>query len=124
MASRTDHDHSTATCSQRTAHDQHHHTAGVDHGTIVHDPVCGMEVDRRNAAHKLQLGDATYYFCSARCLDKFRADPDSYLNPPATGQAAAPLAAEGMIWTCPMHPQIRRNGPGQCPICGMALEPA
>jgi Cu+-exporting ATPase len=97
---------------------------------IVTDPVCGMKVDTRTAEHRYELDGTPYYFCSARCLEKFRADPDLYLNPansdpaveiPAMG--ALPEAAEGTIWTCPMHPEIRRDGPGSCPICGMALEP-
>ena len=128
MASRTDHNHGTAECSHGADH--YDHSGHREHGATVRDPVCGMEVDTRTAKHKLQLGDAAYYFCSSRCLDKFKADPDRYLNPPATDPAvsspamgALPEAAEGTIWTCPMHPQIRRNGPGQCPICGMALEP-
>ena len=114
-------------------HSNHHGTndgGAPEHGAIVTDPVCGMKVDTRTAANKYELGDTTYYFCSARCLEKFRADPEHYLNPPATDPAAQnpamgalPEAAEGTIWTCPMHPEIRRNGPGQCPICGMALEP-
>jgi len=87
-----------------------------------------MAVDTRAAVHELQLGGATYYFCSGRCLEKFKSDPNRYLNPPKPAVTsfavdALPDAAEGTIWTCPMHPQIRRNGPGQCPICGMALEP-
>ena len=104
-----------------TDHSHHSHTneAG-EHGTIVRDPVCGMEVDTRTAGHKLSLGGTVYYFCSARCLEKFRADPDRYLNP--STDASTP-EAKGAVWTCPMHPEIRRNGPGQCPICGMALEP-
>ncbi|HEX6604348.1 MAG TPA: heavy metal translocating P-type ATPase [Sphingomicrobium sp.] len=119
-----------------SSHYDHSHHHGTDdggapeHGAIVTDPVCGMKVDTRTAANKYELGDTTYYFCSARCLEKFRADPEHYLNPPATDPAAQnpamgalPEAAEGTIWTCPMHPEIRRNGPGQCPICGMALEP-
>ena len=100
------------------------------HGTQVVDPVCGMKVDTRTATHKYELGGTPYYFCSARCLDKFKADPDRYLNPPERDPAvqspamgALPQAAEGTVWTCPMHPEIRRDGPGQCPICGMALEP-
>jgi P-type Cu+ transporter len=114
-------------------HVHHDHSRADDHGahgTMVTDPVCGMRVDTRTAQHHLTLGDTTYYFCSAGCLEKFSADPDRYLNPPATdpavtspAMAALAEAAEGTIWTCPMHPQIRRNGPGQCPICGMALEP-
>ena len=97
---------------------------------MVTDPVCGMKVDPRSATHRYRLGETDYYFCSARCLDRFRANPDRYLNladgdpaisVPATG--ALPEPAAGTIWTCPMHPQIRRDRPGQCPICGMALEP-
>jgi P-type Cu+ transporter len=106
------------------------HSAGVEHGTIVRDPVCGMNVDTRTSEFRHQLGESTYFFCSERCLERFKADPDRYLNPnqsdPATTDpalGALPQAAEGAIWTCPMHPEIRRNGPGSCPICGMALEP-
>ena len=115
---------------QHHAHEHHDHGAAAEHGDVVTDPVCGMKVDTRTAQHRYELAGATYYFCSARCLDKFKANPDSYLNPadkdpavnsPAMG--ALPQAAEGTIWTCPMHPQIRRDAPGQCPICGMALEP-
>jgi Cu+-exporting ATPase len=89
-----------------------------------------MSVDTRTAKYRYELGDTDYYFCSEHCLDKFKADPDRYLNPasadpavqqPALGALAE--AADGTIWTCPMHPQIRRSGPGTCPICGMALEP-
>ena len=107
-----------------------HEGCSGDHGTIVRDPVCGMNVDTRTARFRHEIGETTYYFCSAGCLEKFRADPDRYLNPPGKDPAvtdpamgALPQAAEGTIWTCPMHPQIRRNGPGSCPICGMALEP-
>jgi P-type Cu+ transporter len=94
------------------------------HGTVVTDPVCGMKVDTRTAQHRYDLGDTSYYFCSARCLEKFKANPDAYLNPadirPAISQQTT---AAGTIWTCPMHLEIRRDQPGQCPICGMALEP-
>ena len=103
-----------------------HHSHGEDgaqaHGTIVRDPVCGMEVDTAKASFRHEIGEASYYFCSERCLDKFKADPDRYLNPQTDGPPAGEVP-EGTIWTCPMHPQIRRNGPGSCPICGMALEP-
>src|SRR5689334_13297100 len=104
------------------AHCPHHdHAAhGPEHGTLVTDPVCGMKVDTRTAQFRHELDGTTYYFCSERCLEKFKADPQRYLNPQA---AAAPSTAAGGIWTCPMHPQIRRPGPGACPICGMALEP-
>jgi Cu+-exporting ATPase len=119
----------TQQLSDRTSDHSHHshnhalaHDSGTEeHGMIVRDPVCGMQVDTRTAGHKLSLGETTYYFCSAGCLEKFRTDPDKYLNP--TAATEAPEAADGAIWTCPMHPEIRRDGPGQCPICGMALEP-
>ena len=103
------------------AHEHHHHAAAGDHGKIVTDPVCGMTVDTTTAEHKFELGEGTYYFCSARCLEKFKANPDAYLNP--TDDRPVVSAPAGTIWTCPMHPEIRRDGPGSCPICGMALEP-
>ena len=109
---------------------QDHGAAAADDGTVVTDPVCGMKVDTGTAEHRYELGGTPYYFCSARCRDRFAANPDQYLNPPGHDPAvqspamgALPEAAEGTIWTCPMHPEIRRDGPGQCPICGMALEP-
>lgn len=64
----------------------------------------------------------TYYFCNPKCLQKFTADPVRYLKP-EEARPAAPVAP-GAIFTCPMHPEIRQVGPGSCPICGMALEPA
>ena len=112
---------------------QHTHrdpSADVEHGIIETDPVCGMKVDTRTAAHRYDFDGTPYYFCSARCLEKFKADPDLYLNPPEHDPAVRepamgtlPQAAEGSVWTCPMHPEIRRDRPGTCPICGMALEP-
>jgi Cu+-exporting ATPase len=87
----------------------------------VRDPVCGMTVDPHKTPHRHQHGGPTYYFCSAGCRTKFAADPAKYLDAAKTPpQAPVP---EGTIYTCPMHPQIRQVGPGNCPICGMALEP-
>jgi len=83
------------------------------------DPVCGMTVDPHKTPHRHSYAGRTYYFCSAGCLAKFSADPQKYVGP---AQPKAPLA-DGTIYTCPMHPQIRQVGPGSCPICGMALEP-
>ncbi|HEX8444409.1 MAG TPA: heavy metal-binding domain-containing protein, partial [Allosphingosinicella sp.] len=90
-----------------------------------------MTVDPGRTEHHHDLGGTTYHFCSAGCRTKFIANPDGYLNPPEHDPAlthppmgALPEAAEGTVWTCPMHPEIRRNGPGTCPICGMGLEPA
>ena len=84
------------------------------------DPVCGMTVDPRKTPHHVEHRTGTVSFCSAGCRDKFIASPERYL---ATAAQAAPAAAEGTIYTCPMHPQIRQVGPGSCPICGMTLEP-
>ena len=116
-----------AECCQH--HDAAEGQAAGDGGTAT-DPVCGMKVDTRTAQHHHDLAGASYYFCSARCAEKFRFDPQRYLSSAEKGAAVEaagsdplPQAADGTIWTCPMHPEIRRNGPGQCPICGMALEP-
>ncbi len=84
------------------------------------DPVCGMTVDPATAAHKTDHEGRTHYFCSAGCKAKFQATPAAYLG--AGAKAAQPVAA-GVIYTCPMHPEIRQQGSGSCPICGMALEP-
>ncbi len=86
----------------------------------VLDPVCGMTVDPATTAHHATHEGAHYHFCSARCLAKFTAHPAKYLSGGTTGE---PVAAAGAMWTCPMHPEIRQQGPGTCPICGMALEP-
>ncbi len=84
------------------------------------DPVCGMTVDPATTAHKTDHEGLAHYFCSAGCKAKFEAKPAAYLGVGA--KAAQPVAA-GVIYTCPMHPEIRQQGPGSCPICGMALEP-
>jgi Cu+-exporting ATPase len=84
------------------------------------DPVCGMNVKPASAAGKETYQGETYYFCSQGCAAKFHADPVKYLAP-QTIQTAPPAA--GSKYTCPMHPEIIRDKPGSCPICGMALEP-
>jgi Cu+-exporting ATPase len=84
------------------------------------DPVCGMKVDRASAKHFLRHEGEKYYFCSAGCLAKFENAPQDYLG---DRPAPQPMPA-GTQYTCPMHPEIIRDGPGSCPICGMALEPA
>jgi Cu+-exporting ATPase len=93
------------------------------------DPVCGMTV-RTDTPHRAEHQGRPYYFCSAGCRAKFEADPGRYLSPPppvapeSHGHGKpAPPDAKARLWTCPMHPQIVRNAPGSCPICGMALEP-
>ncbi|HLL24786.1 MAG TPA: heavy metal translocating P-type ATPase [Kofleriaceae bacterium] len=84
----------------------------------ITDPVCGMTV-RPTTPHRTLHGGRDVLFCSKRCRDKFVADPAHYLTPPRA-PSSTPTAAE---YTCPMHPEIVRHGPGSCPICGMALEP-
>ncbi len=85
------------------------------------DPVCGMKVDPVSSKHSTSHDGKIYHFCSAGCQAKFVAAPETYLKPKAA--AASQTAPPGAIYTCPMHPQIRRDGPGNCPICGMTLEP-
>ena len=97
--------------------------AKIDAGTEASiDPVCGMNVDGAKTAHHAEFGETTYHFCSDGCRTKFIADPDRYLHPNSEAPDVEAVA-EGTIWTCPMHPEIRRDVPGSCPICGMALEP-
>jgi heavy metal translocating P-type ATPase len=87
---------------------------------IARDPVCGMNVDIRTAQHRQMHSGRNFYFCSGGCRTKFAANPSLYLMPPP--QAMTP-AGHDTIYTCPMHPEIRKVGPGNCPICGMTLEP-
>ncbi len=85
------------------------------------DPVCGMAVDPGSSISAVHEAK-TYYFCSESCRTKFRANPAGFA---AKGSSDAPAepAAKDVEYTCPMHPEIVRSGPGSCPICGMALEP-
>ncbi len=83
------------------------------------DPVCGMKADRSTARHFARHEGQGFYFCSAGCKAKFEADPAKYLG---DRPMPAPMP-KGTQYTCPMHPEIVRDKPGDCPICGMALEP-
>jgi P-type Cu+ transporter len=101
------------------------------------DPVCAMTVDPPNAAGKLEHRGKTYYFCSARCAERFAKEPEKFLAAPGNAgmevlsgnsekishTPGQQVVAKGVRYTCPMHPEILRIGPGSCPICGMALEP-
>lgn len=86
---------------------------------MVRDPVCGMTVDPATAKHSVRHQGRDFYFCSAGCKAKFEAEPQKYLG----DRAAPPPMPKGTQYTCPMHPEIIRDKPGSCPICGMALEP-
>jgi P-type Cu+ transporter len=132
MANQHDHD---APAGHQHRHD-HHQPRGAGHAedqdccdggrtaraaATVLDPVCGMMVDPATTPHHAWHDDHEYHFCSAGCRTRFLGDPEAFLgDDPRPGTEAPP----GAIWTCPMHPQIRQEGPGTCPICGMALEPA
>ena len=85
-------------------------------------PVCGMSVNRDTAKHRFAYKGQDYFFCSARCRERFEAEPQKFLAPKRSRQPE-PAAPAGTIYTCPMHPEVRQVGPGSCPICGMALEP-
>ncbi len=121
-----------------STHTHEGHASAPGTGTAT-DPVCGMTVDLSKDKPTHVHEDTTYHFCSEGCRTKFAADPDKYLKAAADkgsgsahghghGAHAHSHAAEapvppGTKYTCPMHPEIVRDGPGSCPICGMALEP-
>ena len=108
------------TTAEPTAHSHaHRHHAPPAPGAAT-DPVCGMSVDPATARHRTEHDGRDYLFCGARCLERFTADPQRYLNPAPPEAEPAPAGAS---WTCPMHPEVVRDRPGGCPICGMALEP-
>ena len=102
------------------------------------DPVCGMTVDPGKTPHRAEHGGRTWYFCCAGCRGKFLADPARFAEAakpaccghhhgeqPSHDAAPKPAGSEsGATYTCPMHPEVRQKGPGACPECGMALEPA
>src|SRR5436305_4755380 len=92
--------------------------------TVPVDPVCGMTVDASSPLRTDHHG-ATYFFCNPGCLRKFQAEPERYLPAvPDLAAHAGAMADADAIYTCPMHPEVRQKGPGACPFCGMALEPA
>jgi Cu+-exporting ATPase len=124
-------------------HSHHHHheeasktNAEAGHDVVMHDPVCGMQVGS-DAAESVTHEGVVYRFCSRHCADKFRQNPSRYVSgngasasvPSASivagTQVDSPASGEPSttVYVCPMHPQIQRNEPGHCPICGMALEP-
>ena len=119
------------------------HNAGVDRGRLgamldrigyperapesadlVEDPVCGMRIDAKTAAGSASFEGKTYWFCSTSCLDKLNAEPGRYLKAGTPALHPGARQSGDAIYTCPMHPEVRQKGPGVCPKCGMALEPA
>ncbi len=114
---------------QLQAKQQHQHSStdipgmseAKNSNSLVKDPVCGMMIEPTTAkGGSIQFKAETYYFCNPKCKDRFQAEPQNYLSNKV--EAEKNLHTE-VIYTCPMHPEIRQKGPGSCPICGMALEP-
>lgn len=99
-----------------------HKSAIQPEANQVKDPVCGMTVDPKKAAGQHQHLGVTYYFCSKSCQTKFIATPEKYLSTPKDALVEK-SAGDKRLYTCPMHPDVVQEGPGACPICGMALEP-
>ncbi|MDB5730846.1 MAG: copper-transporting ATPase [Variovorax sp.] len=108
-----------------TASHSFHHPPVPPPAGELKDPVCGMTVTTRSP-HLLEHEGEQVHFCSEGCKTKFAANPEKYARP-ASDSVAAPTVAEphahGVVYTCPMHPEIRQDHPGNCPKCGMTLEP-
>jgi len=101
----------------------HKSAAAPEGAAALKDPVCGMTVTEQSP-HRLVHEGRPYYFCSAKCQGKFAAEPAKFLAPAVPAQAAPPVHGEAAaVYTCPMHPEIRQDHPGNCPKCGMTLEP-
>lgn len=112
----------SAPCSNLQGQENHSHQ----------DPVCGMQVDPSRSKGEETFQGKTYYFCSSSCQAKFKADPGKYLKtplpqkthaPPSRNSRPLPARDREIFYTCPMHPEIVQDKPGDCPLCGMALEP-
>jgi len=103
-------------------HDHHHATPDIpEDAETAKDPVCGMTVAVKPDGRHARFQGETFHFCSEKCATTFAADPWFYASGRAAGRKkAAPASVQ---YTCPMHPEIIRDAPGACPICGMALEP-
>jgi P-type Cu+ transporter len=88
------------------------------------DPVCGMEVERKNAAGKHEYDGQLYYFCSHHCLEQFKKEPKKFLRSSSnrSPEAMKPAEGDGAVYVCPMDPEVHQSKPGACPKCGMALE--
>ena len=102
-------------------HAHHRHRDPAPGAETATDPVCGMQVEMRKSARSRDYGGETFWFCSDNCQSKFEADPYFYAS--GNAEKTSNQAQPGTQWTCPMHPEIVRDEPGSCPICGMALEP-
>ena len=101
----------------------------IKQGMQVTDPVCGMNVEPGAAAGSFEYEGKTYYFCSQSCLQRFQAEPTKFIKNPESAEVIPMRPAPKVVddsaeeYTCPMHPEVSKVGPGPCPKCGMALEP-
>jgi Cu+-exporting ATPase len=102
-------------------HMAHAHSLQPSQAPLI-DPVCGMSVTAGSPHHAEHAGQ-TFGFCSASCMRKFQANPERYARAGAAQPTDRHAADASGTFTCPMHPEVRQNGPGTCPKCGMALEP-
>nr|WP_073110300.1 heavy metal translocating P-type ATPase [Pollutimonas bauzanensis] len=125
----TPHDHEHAhhgqsgdLSSRSTGADGSHVKRATASAPALKDPVCGMSVTEQSP-HHVEHDGQSFYFCSTGCQAKFSADPAKYLSKKRPNAQHTEAAAPGTIYTCPMHPEIRQDHPGNCPKCGMALEP-
>ena len=92
---------------------------------MAKDPVCGMDIDPADAAGKSTYKGEIIYFCSLPCKERFDVEPETFMASAEKKAEKQTLASQsGLIYTCPMHPEVRQEGPGSCPKCGMALEQA
>ena len=110
---------------ERIGHAGHQQGPAQEHpesaDVAMKDPVCGMTVTKQSP-HQAEHAGRPYWFCSAGCRMKFLAEPQKYLAPVAAPAEPMPAASAGAVYTCPMHPEIRQDHPGNCPKCGMTLE--
>lgn len=113
-----DHQHN-ANCD----HSSHGSPTGQDHTTAesVIDPVCGMTVAVNAGKPTAAYSGTDYHFCGQSCKKRFEADPVFYLS--GSHKKKQKAAPKNALYTCPMDPEIVQEGPGTCPVCGMALEP-
>ena len=120
-SARVQHNDVHGTIHEHSHTHDHAHPSSPGHAAPVIDPVCGMQIAPSAAAGSHEHKGVKYYFCSSHCLTQFKADPEKFMR--AEGVPVPAAAMPGAQYTCPMHPEILRDAPGDCPICGMALVP-
>src|SRR5437667_11574544 len=97
---------------------EHHHTHHGGSAQTVHDPVCGMDIDPKDAVGTFEYKGRTYHFCAEYCLDKFKADPENFLGVEPTKTPSSAPHRGPVVYLCPMDPDVRSPTPAACPKCG------